>query len=66
MVRGAHKAPDFVGKNNPGQVPVIEDGDIVIADSNAILIYLATRYDLTASCCRAMASRWPGCNSGSR
>jgi glutathione S-transferase len=34
MVRGAHKAPDFVGKNNPfGQVPVIEDGDIAIADS---------------------------------
>ena len=50
MVRGAHKAPDFVGKNNPfGQVPVIEDGDIAIADSNAILVYLATRYDLTAS-----------------
>jgi glutathione S-transferase len=50
MVRGAHKAPDFVAKNNPfGQVPVIEDGDIAIADSNAILVYLATRYDLTAN-----------------
>jgi glutathione S-transferase len=48
MVRGAHKAPDFVAKNNPfGQVPVIEDGDIAIADSNAILVYLATRYDST-------------------
>jgi len=46
MVRGAHKAPDFIAKNNPfGQVPVIEDGDVAIADSNAILIYLATRYD---------------------
>jgi glutathione S-transferase len=46
MVRGAHKAPDFVAKNNPfGQIPVIEDGDIAIADSNAILVYLATRYD---------------------
>jgi len=49
MVRGAHKAPDFVAKNNPfGQVPVIEDGDVTIADSNAILVYLATRYDSTA------------------
>jgi len=48
MVRGAHKAPEFVARNNPfGQVPVIEDGDIAIADSNAILVYLATRYDAT-------------------
>lgn len=46
MVRGAHKAPAFVAKSNPfGEVPVIEDGDIAIADSNAILVYLATRYD---------------------
>jgi glutathione S-transferase len=46
MVRGAHKEPAFIAKNNPfGQVPVIEDGDIAIADSNAILVYLATRYD---------------------
>jgi glutathione S-transferase len=48
MVRAAHKTPDFIAKNNPfGQVPVIEDGDIAIADSNAILVYLATRYDST-------------------
>jgi glutathione S-transferase len=48
MVRGAHKAPDFTARNNPfGQVPVIEDGDISIADSNAILVYLASRYDST-------------------
>jgi glutathione S-transferase len=46
MVRGAHKAPEFIARNNPfGQVPVIEDGDVTIADSNAILVYLATRYD---------------------
>jgi glutathione S-transferase len=46
MVHGAHKAPDFIARNNPfGQVPVIEDGDVTIADSNAILVYLAARYD---------------------
>jgi len=48
MARGAHKAPDFVAKCNPfGQVPVMEDGEIAIADSNAILVYLASRYDPT-------------------
>jgi len=48
MVRGAHKAPEFIAKNNPfGQVPVIEDGDVTLADSNAILVYLAIRYDGT-------------------
>jgi len=41
---GAHKAPDFLAMNRFGQVPVLEDGGTVIADSNAILIYLATKY----------------------
>jgi glutathione S-transferase len=46
FAKGEHKAPAFVAKNNPfGQVPVIEDGDVTLADSNAILVYLATRYD---------------------
>jgi glutathione S-transferase len=35
----------FLALNPLGQVPVIEDGDVVLADSNAILVYLATRYD---------------------
>lgn len=29
------------------QVPVLQDGDVVLADSNAILVYLARRYDPT-------------------
>jgi len=41
----AHKAPDFLAKNPFGQVPVIEDGEVTLADSNAILVYLAARYD---------------------
>lgn len=44
---GAQKAPDFLAKNPFGQVPVIEDGDVTVADSNAILAYLAARYDDT-------------------
>ena len=39
------KTPEFLRKNPRGQVPVIEDGGALIADSNAILVYLATRYD---------------------
>jgi glutathione S-transferase len=42
---GAHKQPEFLALNSLGQVPVLEDGDYVIADSNAILIYLAEHYD---------------------
>lgn len=45
LAAGAHKQTDFLAKNRFGQVPVLEDGDTVIADSNAILVYLANRYD---------------------
>lgn len=45
LLAGEHKQPPFLSKNGFGQVPVIEDGDVTIADSNAILIYLAERYD---------------------
>lgn len=44
LMTGAHKKPDFLAKNSFGQVPVIEDGELTLADSNAILVYLATRY----------------------
>jgi len=36
--------PEFRALNPLGQVPVVQDGDVVIADSNAILVYLARRY----------------------
>ncbi len=45
LMKGAHKAPEFLAKNPFGQVPVIEDGNVTVSDSNAILVYLATRYD---------------------
>ena len=40
----AHKAPEFIARNPFGQVPVIEDGAVTLADSNAILVYLEARY----------------------
>jgi glutathione S-transferase len=42
---GAHKRPEFLALNPFGQIPVLRDGDVVLADSNAILVYLARRYD---------------------
>lgn len=45
VLKGEQKAPAFVAMNPFGQVPVIEDGEVVLADSNAILTYLALRYD---------------------
>ncbi len=45
LAAGAQKAPEFLKRNPFGQVPVIEDGDVTLADSNAILVYLALRYD---------------------
>lgn len=44
LVAGEHKKPAFLALNPAGQVPVIEDGDAVISDSNAILVYLARKY----------------------
>jgi glutathione S-transferase len=41
---GEHKRPEFLRMNCFGQVPVIEDGDVVLGDSNAILVYLEGRY----------------------
>jgi len=34
----------FRAMNPLGQVPVLQDGGVVLADSNAILVYLAKRY----------------------
>jgi glutathione S-transferase len=41
LTKGAHKSPEFLKLNRFGQVPVLVDGDTVIADSNAILVYVA-------------------------
>lgn len=43
LMAGAHKQPAFLKLNSFGQVPVLEDDGVVIADSNAILVYLAKK-----------------------
>lgn len=44
LAKGAHKQADFLAINAFGQVPVIDDDGVVLADSNAILVYLAQKY----------------------
>jgi len=41
---GEQRRPTFLALNRFGQVPVLQDGDVVLADSNAILVYLNARY----------------------
>lgn len=45
LVNGEHKSPEFLQKNSFGQVPVLQDDNEYISDSNAILIYLARKFD---------------------
>ncbi|MBX5202764.1 glutathione S-transferase family protein [Rhizobium sp. NZLR1] len=44
LAAGDHKAPEFLKLNPFGQVPVLDDNGTVIADSSAILVYLARKY----------------------
>ena len=37
-------SPEFRVLNPLGQIPVLQDGDLVLSDSNAIMVYLVRRY----------------------
>lgn len=47
LAAAAHKSADFLKLNPFGQVPVLVDGDTHVADSNAILVYLARKANRT-------------------
>ncbi len=44
LAAGEHRQEPFLKLNPFGQVPVLEDGETVLADANAILVYLAKKY----------------------
>lgn len=47
LAAGEHKSEEFLALNRFGQLPVLVDGDTVVADSNAILVYVAKKFGRT-------------------
>ncbi len=47
FMAGAHKKPPVTDLNPFGELPVLVDGDVVLRDSQAILVYLARKYGAT-------------------
>jgi glutathione S-transferase len=43
LAKGAHKSADYLKMNSFGQVPLLDDDGTLVADSNAILVYLARK-----------------------
>ncbi len=44
FMSAAHKKSPLIDKNPFGELPILEDGDVVLRDSQAILVYLARKY----------------------
>jgi glutathione S-transferase len=58
------QTPAFLKLSPLGQIPALQDGDLVLVDSNAILVYLAKRYSTdetwlpTEPVAAAQVQRW--------
>jgi glutathione S-transferase len=44
FLAGAHKKSPLIDKNPFGEIPVFQDGELTLRDSQAILVYLARKY----------------------
>lgn len=44
LLKGDQRQRDFLALNGNGKVPVLVDGDFVLSESNAILLYLSALY----------------------
>lgn len=44
LMKGEHKTPEYLALNPFGQIPLLVDGDVKLADAQAILVYLARQY----------------------
>lgn len=41
---GAHKCSPLIDLNAFGQIPILEDGDLILRDSQAILVYISRKW----------------------
>jgi glutathione S-transferase len=44
LIAGEHQRPEFLKINPAGKIPVLVDGDLVLTESVAIVLYLAEKY----------------------
>ncbi len=44
FLAGEHKKPPLIAMNPFGEIPVFQDGDVVLRDSQAILVYIARKW----------------------
>ena len=44
LMAGEHQRPEFLEINPAGKIPVLVDGDLVLTESVAIVLYLAEKY----------------------
>ena len=63
LLAGEHRRPEFLKINPAGKLPVLVDGDFVLTESVAIVLYLAEKYSekglLPAGLeARAQVNRW--------
>lgn len=63
LIAGEHQRPEFLKINPAGKIPVLVDGDLVLTESVAIVLYLAEKYsdkDLLPTDLgqRAQVNRW--------
>jgi glutathione S-transferase len=60
LLTGGQRAPEFLAKNPNGRVPVLEDGDLILWESTAIIRYLAVGSPLLPAARRTAAEvdRW--------
>jgi glutathione S-transferase len=63
LMAGEHQRPEFLKINPAGKIPVLVDGDLVLTESVAIVLYLAEKYPNkgllpTGLVQRAQVNRW--------